>query len=305
MTDTENIKKQYQDYKKEIDKIKNRYSETFVKPENDMPESLGLKTMEYEMPSDEQLKKRAETSLAASRQAEIDKINRETSQEMRKQSKLKDKAFEDAAKRLIDIDNTERQEKKDTLNDALARNLARSSIASEGVKQVEAYANAKRAQTEKERDSDLEEISREIEEIKRDFSQALSENEKNYLLKLNAETEKLKQEAEAERKEAQKYNNTVMEKQAEYETARKNRTKELEQQEWDRLARLNEIKNEQGETALQSMRQKEILSATKNFFDSMSPADALGLFLADTSMREILGDDYIWFLNYLQKRKNK
>ena len=107
-----------------------------------------------------------------------------------------------------------------------------------------------------------------------------------------------------EKTEAEKYNNTVAEKEAEYEKALEERREELERREWERLARLAEIKNRQGESALKSMKQKEILSATKEFFDGLSPADALSLFLSDTGMQSVLGEDYVWFLNYLQTRKN-
>lgn len=53
MTDKDNVKKQYENYKKQLDKINDRYSETYVKPETDMPDSLGLKTVDYKMPSEE------------------------------------------------------------------------------------------------------------------------------------------------------------------------------------------------------------------------------------------------------------
>lgn len=304
MTDTDNIKKQYESYKKELDTINKRYSETYVKPETDMPGSLGLSKIEYETPSDEQLRKKAEISLSADKQAAAEKINRDTAEKLKKQQTLKDKAFSEAVKQLIDIDREETEAKREKENDALARNLARSSIASEGIKQVGSYADEMRAQTQRERDDAVDAISREIDALKRDSSRALSENEKVFLSKLEAETEKLRQAAEKEKREAEKYNNSIAEKEAEYGKELEKRAKELEQQEWERLARLAEIKNERGESALQDMRQKEILTATKAFYDSLSPADALGLFLSDTGMQSTLGDDYVWFLDYLKKRKN-
>lgn len=304
MTDTDNIKKQYESYKKELDTINKRYSETYIEPETDMPQSLGLSKIEYETPSDEQLRKKAEISLSADKQAAAEKISRDTSEKIKKQQTLKDKAFSEAVKQLIDIDREETETKREKENDALARNLARSSIASEGIKQVESYADEMRAQTERERDDAIDAISREIDALKRDASRALSENEKVFLSKLEAETERLRQAAEKEKREAEKYNNSIAEKEAEYGKELEKRAKELEWQEWERLARLAEIKNKQGENAVQSMKQKEILTATKAFYDSLSPADALGLFLSDTGMQSTLGDDYVWFLDYLQKRKN-
>ncbi|MBS1416403.1 MAG: hypothetical protein HPY94_04605 [Clostridia bacterium] len=304
MTDTDNIKKQYESYKKELDIINKRYSETYIEPETDMPQSLGLSKIEYETPSDEQLRKKAEISLSADKQAAAEKISRDTSEKIKKQQTLKDKAFSEAVKQLIDIDREETETKREKENDALARNLARSSIASEGIKQVESYADEMRAQTQRERDDAIDAISREIDALKRDASRALSENEKVFLSKLEAETEKLRQAAEKEKREAEKYNNSIAEKEAEYGKELEKRAKELERQEWERLARLAEIKNKQGENAVQSMKQKEILTATKAFYDSLSPADALGLFLSDTGMQSTLGDDYVWFLDYLQKRKN-
>ena len=304
MTDTDNIKKQYESYKKELDTINKRYSETYIEPETDMPQSLGLSKIEYETPSDEQLRKKAEISLSADKQAAAENISRDTSEKIKKQQTLKDKAFSEAVKQLIDIDREETETKREKENDALARNLARSSIASEGTKQVESYADEMRAQTERERDDAIDAISREIDALKRDASRALSENEKVFLSKLEAETERLRQAAEKEKREAEKYNNSIAEKEAEYGKELEKRAKELERQEWERLARLAEIKNKQGENAVQSMKQKEILTATKAFYDSLSPADALGLFLSDTGMQSTLGDDYVWFLDYLQKRKN-
>lgn len=236
MTDTDNIKKQYESYKKELDTINKRYSETYIEPETDMPQSLGLSKIEYETPSDEQLRKKAEISLSADKQAAAEKISRDTSEKIKKQQTLKDKAFSEAVKQLIDIDREETETKREKENDALARNLARSSIASEGIKQVESYADEMRAQTERERDDAIDAISREIDALKRDASRALSENEKVFLSKLEAETERLRQAAEKEKREAEKYNNSIAEKEAEYGKELEKRAKELERQEWERLA---------------------------------------------------------------------
>ena len=280
MTDKDNVKKQYENYKKQLDKINDRYSETYVKPETDMPDSLGLKTVDYKMPSEDELRKKAETALEADRQSAISKIGKETEEKIKKQSALKEQAFAEAAKRLLDIDSEREQAVREVKNDALARNIARSSIASEGVRETEERAAALRRDAQAERDGTAEAIDREIEALKKQASDSLSETEKNFLSRLEAETEKLREKALEERRE------------------------ELERREWERLARLAEIKNRQGESALKSMKQKEILSATKEFFDGLSPADALALFLSDTGMQSVLGEDYVWFLNYLQTRKN-
>lgn len=304
MTDKDNVKKQYENYKKQLDKINDRYSETYVKPETDMPDSLGLKTVDYKMPSEDELRKKAETALEADRQSAISKIGKETEEKIKKQSALKDQAFAEAAKRLLDIDSEREQAVREVKNDALARNIARSSIASEGVRETEERAAALRRDAQAERDGTAEAIDREIEALKKQASDSLSQTEKNFLSRLEAETEKLREKTLEEKTEAEKYNNTVAEKEAEYEKALEERREELERREWERLARLAEIKNRQGESALKSMKQKEILSATKEFFDGLSPADALSLFLSDTGMQSVLGEDYVWFLNYLQTRKN-
>lgn len=304
MTDKDNVKKQYENYKKQLDKINDRYSETYVKPETDMPDSLGLKTVDYKMPSEDELRKKAETALEADRQSAISKIGKETEEKIKKQSALKDQAFAEAAKRLLDIDSEREQAVREVKNDALARNIARSSIASEGVRETEERVDALRRDAQAERDGTAEAIDREIEALKKQASDSLSQTEKNFLSRLEAETEKLREKALEEKTEAEKYNNTVAEKEAEYEKALEERREELERREWERLARLAEIKNRQGESALKSMKQKEILSATKEFFDGLSPADALSLFLSDTGMQSVLGEDYVWFLNYLQTRKN-
>lgn len=304
MTDKDNVKKQYENYKKQLDKINDRYSETYVKPETDMPDSLGLKTVDYKMPSEDELRKKAETALEADRQSAISKIGKETEEKIKKQSALKEQAFAEAAKRLLDIDSEREQAVREVKNDALARNIARSSIASEGVRETEERAAALRRDAQAERDGTAEAIDIEIEALKKQASDSLSETEKNFLSRLEAETEKLREKVLEEKTEAEKYNNTVAEKEAEYEKALEERREELERREWERLARLAEIKNRQGESALKSMKQKEILSATKEFFDGLSPADALALFLSDTGMQSVLGEDYVWFLNYLQTRKN-
>lgn len=269
-----------------------------------MPDSLGLKTVDYKMPSEDELRKKAETALEADRQSAISKIGKETEEKIKKQSALKDQAFAEAAKRLLDIDSEREQAVREVKNDALARNIARSSIASEGVRETEERAAALRRDAQAERDGTAEAIDREIEALKKQASDSLSQTEKNFLSRLEAETEKLREKALEEKTEAEKYNNTVAEKEAEYEKALEERREELERREWERLARLAEIKNRQGESALKSMKQKEILSATKEFFDGLSPADALSLFLSDTGMQSVLGEDYVWFLNYLQTRKN-
>ena len=232
MTDKDNVKKQYENYKKQLDKINDRYSETYVKPETDMPDSLGLKTVDYKMPSEDELRKKAETALEADRQSAISKIGKETEEKIKKQSALKDQAFAEAAKRLLDIDSEREQAVREVKNDALARNIARSSIASEGVRETEERAAALRRDAQAERDGTAEAIDREIEALKKQASDSLSQTEKNFLSRLEAETEKLREKALEEKTEAEKYNNTVAEKEAEYEKALEERREELERRSW-------------------------------------------------------------------------
>ena len=204
MTDKDNVKKQYENYKKQLDKINDRYSETYVKPETDMPDSLGLKTVDYKMPSEDELRKKAETALEADRQSAISKIGKETEEKIKKQSALKDQAFAEAAKRLLDIDSEREQAVREVKNDALARNIARSSIASEGVRETEERAAALRRDAQAERDGTAEAIDREIEALKKQASDSLSQTEKNFLSRLEAETEKLREKALEEKTEAEK-----------------------------------------------------------------------------------------------------
>lgn len=183
MTDKDNVKKQYENYKKQLDKINDRYSETYVKPETDMPDSLGLKTVDYKMPSEDELRKKAETALEADRQSAISKIGKETEEKIKKQSALKDQAFAEAAKRLLDIDSEREQAVREVKNDALARNIARSSIASEGVRETEERAAALRRDAQAERDGTAEAIDREIEALKKQASDSLSQTEKKLSFK--------------------------------------------------------------------------------------------------------------------------
>ena len=58
MTDKDNVKKQYENYKKQLDKINDRYSENLRKTRDGHARFVGLKTVDYKMPSEDELRKR-------------------------------------------------------------------------------------------------------------------------------------------------------------------------------------------------------------------------------------------------------
>ena len=134
----------------------------------------------------------------------VSERGKETEEKIKKQSALKDQAFAEAAKRLLDIDSEREQAVREVKNDALARNIARSSIASEGVRETEERAAALRRDAQAERDGTAEAIDREIEALKKQASDSLSQTEKNFLSRLEAETEKLREKALEEKTEAEK-----------------------------------------------------------------------------------------------------
>lgn len=303
MTELNETKKRYDEYLEKIDAINKKYSATYSEPTLDAPSSLDLKAREYAMPSDEELKKRAATALTADKQAAVSKIGTEVSEKIKKQESLKSKAFNDAARALLEIDGNEKVKKQNVSDNALSRNLARSSIASEGIEEVGREAEAARAKTEETTAQTLETIKKEIDTIKSDASQRLSDTEKNFLAKIEAETEKLREKALVEQRQADAYNNTLAEKEAAYRKSLGDKLNELQNREWERLARLVELKNQYGENGLENMRNEEVLQTTKDFYDSLPPADALSLFLADTSMQSVLGGGYEYFLDYLKKRR--
>ncbi len=183
--------------------------------------------LEYDAPSDEEIKESATASLEEYRQSGLAGIENEIKALIDKYGKNKEASGEAYEKTIKSLSDAYESASEMAKNDALKRGLARSSIAVNAVSAIEGERAKSVSEATKEYAEKIEQIDAEISALEAKKQKAMDDFNLTYTAKLTEKIDKLKSEREDKRVETLKYNNTLKEKERDDEIARKKAESDL------------------------------------------------------------------------------
>lgn len=252
-------------------------------------ETPSYQRYEYEAPSDESIKSSAEAELG-------DYFNKgETSIKDEYAAKEKnlnasradsERLFDDSSEKLKTAYKQTAQAMSD---DSLKRGLARSSIA---LNEQAAVSNAYLDDLDKliaQRDQRISDIDSELNELDSQLQSALDSFKISYAAKLTQRMNELKEEREKNKREAIKYNNSLLKQEYDERVAKEEREKK---QSSDSLNDQDRASNSQKEALMREFYEKAVEA-----LESLSADEAREL-LQDPIFRDNLNDYYYYTLYY-------
>lgn len=285
-------KKSTEELLSKIAAIEAKYNANPSRVELDAPDSLGLEKLQYEGASDEEIQLSAEKAAEDAYQKSLQSINSKNEQDAEKIQSFKTSLSNTLENRLLSIDSDYDDAKKSVENQAIRRGLARSSII---MGQIQAFDESRLSTKHAEEKSYAEAITdleNKLYDLEAGKAAAIEALDIDKLNSITEQIQKLTKERDDKLTEVLKYNNTVSEKEAKYK-------KDLD------IEKLNlqtqALKNlTSGEIAKKVSEEK--LSAAKTYFDSATPSEAVALLLTDSKVKEALGNNYTYLLNYYRSK---
>lgn len=285
----------------ELKKLEDEYNATLPKEEEyDLeklfPTDSGLKEIEYTLKTDEELMNQAQKELNSKKTA--DQMSVEDKYLSAQKALEGDKhdadislkqGYENLAKLYDELKNKAQQ-------DAIKRGVARSSILSSNIEDLDRAQTEDRVQTELKYRSAIEDIDNSIADLENKRESALEQLDLKYASDIEKRINELAKERDKTALQYEKYNNSVREKNVKYSAEReekiaeflKDKEKEKEQAEKDRIA----YEKKYGYSGEKQENYVKRYQIAYEFYSSLSPDIAFEALQASPNMKYYLGEYY-------------
>ena len=290
-------KSAYENLQDKIEEIKNQYD---VKPEKgeELSTDLNLTKKDYITKSEEELKTEAENSLKDYKDAQMSSINSKLENSLNALDGKEESLVNSANTQKAQLESYYEDAKRKAENDALKRGLQRSSIVINNLNAFDNDKISKLMEIDTQLSTEINELNQEIANLNNEREQAIKDFDIEYALKLNDKISQLQQEIQDRNDEITEYNNKIAEIEAEYRKSvieSNNKTQE------DYLDNL--IKYGENQSIIDSMRNNAYAQVIDEYLNSLSKADALNELQNNSYIRDLLGNNYSYYLYKTQQRQ--
>jgi hypothetical protein len=264
------------------------------------PDTLGLEKMENTPLSDEDIERIAREQLISKQLSGVNSINDDAD---RKVNDLDDKKSAETASIASQIEELQRlyeQRKREAEKDALKRGLSRSSIIMNKIEDFDGNKIKDTEQLNSALSDALVKIDFNIASLETQRAKALSDFDISFAAELSGKIDALKNERQEKIDETLKYNNTVTEKESKYQADKDEAQRKAKQQAMENYLKIAEAQSKGNTDAINKLILDEKVGKVKEYYDKLSPQEALTDFLKDGTMSYHLKEYYDYMLQYLK-----
>lgn len=298
----------------ELDRLENEYQSYLNENKEEEPDleslfpsSLGLEKIEYTPESDESIASRADAEITAEKTKETNKVADKYDSAISELDEEKADTAENRAVKEKEIAELYAQLKKNQQNDSIKKGVARGSIMSSLLQQLESGEQVNKTEVARAYYQAIDDIDKTITSLNLQKDTALNELDLKYAAKLEKEIAELKAERDKTVASYTKYNNNVEEKERKYAQSREEDVaKYLEQQKQDRLQKQKEQREYEAKYGysgekLQNYSQR--YNVAYEFYMSLDGDIAADALAASPTMKFYLGNYYDKLMGELEGRE--
>ena len=260
------------------------------------PKDSGLKEIEYALDSDEDIAELAQKENALGKSQDTASLNSKYEAQKSALEKSKAKADENLKSGYEQLSELYDQLRKRTENDALKRGLARSSIVSSQLGDLNTERMKGAGELQASYNSTVSDIEGSIEKLEAEKDIALENLDIKYALELESRINELTEKRDKTAAEYEKYNADVRKKNQEYEKKRQeDMTAYATQLEKDKLAAQEAQEKYEKKYGLSGAKQENYAKRYEiafDFYSSLSPDIAADALQASPNMQYYLGTYY-------------
>ena len=243
--------------------VDNKYSTL-----NSTTGELNLEKMEFEKPTEEEVKQKAENSLSNYKNESLNSITDNYSQKSDSIDKSIQKVKEQGEGEKNEIYSLYQNAKQNAKDDAIKRGLARSSIIVNTLSNYENGMIDELNQKTNEITSKISEYENEKNTLEEEKQNALSSFNIEYAIKVQEKINDINEQIKAQEQEVLKYNNEITQLQAKWE-------KQQADDNFDKTTTLADLMGEHGTAVFDVLKQNEKYALLQNHFKTMGKAEAI------------------------------
>lgn len=260
------------------------------------PKESGLKEIKYTPASDEDITSRAEKENAYKKQTETNKLQDKIESQKSAVESGRQKAQENLKEGYAKLSQLYDDLRKRTENDVLKRGLARSSIATSQLSDLDSARMKGASELQASYNSAMTDIDGKIADLENDRLNALEELDLKYAMQLDERIAELKKERDKTVKDYEDYNAKVRKQNREFEIQREDDIDKYlkKRQEEKEEAYAKQVANEKkyGYTGEKQENYAKRYDIALDFYSSLAPEIAVDALKASPNMRYYLGNYY-------------
>lgn len=260
------------------------------------PSDSGLRELEYSVDSDEDIAARAEKENSYNKTQATNKLqdSYETKLDALNSSKQQTgENYSESYKQLEELYNELRQRSE---NDTLKRGLARSSIATTQLSDLDVARLANAGELQKTYNDAMNNIAARINELEADRETALNELDLKYAVELDNRIAELKSQRDKTVKEYEEYNAKIREQSAKYDKQREkdiaSYLSDLEKKKQQEAEEREKYESKYGYSGAKQQNYAKRYEIAYEFYSSLSPDIAADALAASPNMKYYLGQYY-------------
>ncbi len=289
----------YQKLKDKINGVDTKYSLSYVDPELDLPETLGLQPLEFVAKTDEQLQQQAELDTKSVH------INRQrnafNSYNGKKRTlEAKRATLQNNLEQSLQQLQAEQQQQLAKATNHLVQNgtfvsTLLQTIGQQIAQTYQALADAERTQATNQ----LAVVSSQLQQLETNYQALLSSIEQQHASDVAERMAELVEQQNKEQQRVQKYNTTLEEKETKFQASRENSLDYARQREYERALAASKLYAEIGESGVTMQKLSEKLNLCQRHFITYRQEEALLVVNSDSFLQVHLAEYYSQLLDYI------
>lgn len=282
----------YDEIKEELYNIEKKYSLSYYKVEMDFPESLGIPKMEYVAPTEAELTEIAEAYVASKfleKQRNLEKTHANSLANLQKTLNLLD---EKHRQKLVAIAADYAAEVYKLLKKLTDNGLYRSSVRTDAEEQAENDRQAAVHEQTLRYEAEKEAVSTQKSALEQTFGESIENLERQRTAAVAAKVQDLKEKEANKKKEADKFNASVDEKESKYKASCERYLQYAQQAENERSLAAAKLYAELGESGVELQKKSQMLNYCKSAMWTLTKEEAQFILSLDSVLVSSLGDYY-------------
>lgn len=300
------------DVAKKLAELEKKYNDSLPQDEpvdfdKLFPKESGLKEIEYTPESDDSIIKRAQSAIDSEKNASRTKIDDKYRDAVEALQEDKKSARETLSSSYSNLEKLYDELKERANNDSIRRGMARSSVATNRLDELDRQHLSSATEAEKSYIGAVAQIDAEISKLQRDKDNALDQLDLKSAADLEESIGKLKNERDEKVKEYEQYNNEIRKKQDSFQEDRQkkinNYIADAEKKKQEKEKEQQEYESKYGYSGEKLENYSERYRIAYDFYSALSPDVAVDALKASPNMKYYLGNLYDKLLASLQSKK--
>ncbi len=290
--------KREKDVVQQLEELEQQYRDSLPKQEEPdleqlFPSDSGLKEMEYEAETDEQIEERAKKESESKKALDKEKVENDFEQDRRDMDLKKQSEQNSLQQKFEALDAGYDAKEENASDDALRQGIARGSILSSVLGELSENERREKAAATGQYLNKVEEIDAKLSNLEKARDEALEELDMKYAIQLSKDIAELKKERDEEVKKNEKYNQDIRRQQAEYAYEREQDINEylaeLERRKEEQKAEEQRREEKYGYSGEKQQNYAKRYEIAYDFYMSLDPSIALDALDASPNMKYYLG----------------